>query len=89
MSHLSELENRLSLKTIESLSNPTESIEDVYYIKYPYYTSLKNIPTLDTMISDLNFFIEHLGENATISILSSPLFIAEFLSKLTNKAYIK
>ena len=40
MSHLSELENRLSLKTIESLSNPTESIEDVYYIKYPYYTSL-------------------------------------------------
>ena len=60
MSHLSELENRLSLKTIESLSNPTESIEDVYYIKYPYYTSLKNIPTLDTMISDLNFFIEHL-----------------------------
>ena len=89
MSHLSELENRLSIKTIESLSNPIESIEDVYYIKYPYYTSLKNIPNLDTIISDLNFFIEHLGENATISILSSPLFIAEFLSKLTNKAYIK
>lgn len=89
MAHLSELENKLSLKTMDSLSDVTKSIEDVYYVKYPYYTSLINIPDLDTIIDNLNSFIEKTGENAVISILSSPLFAAEFLSQLTDKAYFK
>ena len=67
-----------------SLSDVTKSIEDVYYVKYPYYTSLINIPDLDTIIDNLNSFIEKTGENAVISILSSPLFAAEFLSQLTS-----
>ncbi len=79
MSHLSELENRLSVKTIESLSNPTDSIEDVYYIKYPYYTSLKEIPNLDTIISDLNFHRSFRRKyhyiNIIISFIYSRIFV--------------
>lgn len=89
MSHLSELENRLSVRTIGDLYDSTISTENVYYIKFPYYSSLEDIPNIDTVISDLNSFIERVNDNATIAILSSPVFIAKFLSQLTNKAFFK
>ncbi len=89
MSHLSELENRLSIRPIGDLYDSTISTENVYYIKFPYYSSLEDIPNIDTIISDLNSFIERVNDNATIAILSSPVFIANFLSQLTNKAFFK
>lgn len=89
MSHLSELENRLSIRPIGDLYDSTISTENVYYIKFPYYSSLEDIPNIDTIISDLNSFIERVNDKATIAILSSPVFIANFLSQLTNKAFFK
>ena len=89
MSHLSELENRLSIRPIGDLYDSTISTENVYYIKFPYYSSLEDIPNIDTIIRDLNSFIERVNDNATIAILSSPVFIANFLSQLTNKAFFR
>ena len=80
MSHLSELENRLSIRPIGDLYDSTISTENVYYIKFPYYSSLEDIPNIDTIISDLNSFIERVNDNATIAI---------FLSQLTNKAFFR
>lgn len=89
MPHLSESTNKLSIQKVEDLQDITASTEDVYYIKYPYYPSFENIPNIDGMIRDLNRFIERTNANATIAVLSSPAFIAEFLSRLTDRAYFK
>lgn len=89
MAHLSESEYRLSIVNVGSTYEQNITTSDVYYIKFPYYCSLEEIPNKNSIIKELNLFIEQTDENSTIAIMSSPLFIAEFLSQLTDKAFFK
>lgn len=89
MAHLSELENKLSVVDIGCSFEQDMTLSDVYYIKLPYYTSLEEIPDKKKLIGELNSFVERTDENSTITIMSSPLFVAEFLSQMTEKAFFK
>src|SRR5690554_1378801 len=89
MAHLSEKEYRLKLiETGESAIN-SFSENDVWFIKLPYYNSVSNIPDIESIIKELNSFIEQSSKNSTISILTSPAFAANFLSELTPMAHFK
>lgn len=89
MAHLSESEYKLSIVNIGNTYEQNITAPDVYYIKFPYYRSLEEIPNKDGVIKELNSFIEQTDKDSTITIMSSPLFVAEFLSQLTDKAFFK
>jgi len=88
MAHLSE-----NVKRLEYKFKGTSLIQDVcdndaWFINLPYYVNKQNIP-FETLYSELNKFIELANRNATISILSSPIFAADFLSNLSQYANYK
>lgn len=89
MSHLSESNFKLEIVKKDSLVTQSSSIKDVWFIKYPYYQNNENIPDMQDTIFKLNSFIDKLESNTTIAILSSPKFIANVLSELTQTAYFK
>lgn len=89
MAHQSE--TSLSLKVIKAGESLEQRVteNDVWLIKFPYYKSKNTIPDLQKQIFDLNSFIEKTNKNATISILTSPVFAALFLSNLTPHGNLK
>lgn len=89
MSHLSETEIRLALESATELADSILSERSVYYIRYPYYCSEDDLPDPQGAIRELNAFIERTDADAAICVLSSPVFVAKFLSRLTKKAFFK
>jgi site-specific DNA-methyltransferase (adenine-specific) len=88
MAHLSENTNKLEY-IFKGSSLKTEFTEnDVWFINLPYYENLHNIP-VSSLYQKLNTFIENANRNATIIILSSPIFAADFLSNLSHFANLK
>lgn len=89
MAHLSEKDYRLKLVETGEDAIHSFSENDVWFIKFPYYNSIYNIPDIENITKELNKFIEQSSKNATISILTSPAFAASFLSELTPMAHFK
>lgn len=88
MTHLSENAKRLDYKFKGTSLKQDFSDTDAWFINLPYYIDKQNIPT-ETLYPELNKFIEQANRNATISILSSPIFAADFLSNLSHYANYK
>lgn len=89
MAHLSESEYKLSIVDIGDTYEQNITSSNVYYVKFPYYSYLEEIPNKNSIIEELNSFIEKTSKDSTVIIMSSPLFVAEFLSELTDKAFFK
>jgi site-specific DNA-methyltransferase (adenine-specific) len=89
MGHLSETKIRLQ-KVIAGNNLIQEFSEsDVWFVKLPYYIKEEEIPDIKKITNELNSFIENSNQNATIALLTSPLFAALFLSELTPLGHLK
>ncbi len=88
MAHLSEYTNRLELIHTNNTLTQQFTENDVWFINLPYYEQKYNIPA-SILYMELNSFIEKANKNATIIILSSPIFAADFLSGLSPFANLK
>jgi site-specific DNA-methyltransferase (adenine-specific) len=88
MAHLSENVKRLDYKFKGTSLKQDVCDSDTWFINLPYYVNKQNIPT-ETLYPELNKFIEQANRNATISILSSPIFATDFLSNLSQFANYK
>lgn len=88
MAHLSENVKRLSVKMKESSLVQESDDSNVWFINLPYFLNKNEIPAYN-LYSELNKFISRLDRNATIIILSSPIFAADYLSNLSQNAHYK
>lgn len=59
------------------------------FVILPYYNSLEAIPHKDNLFSDLNNFISKTDKNATIAILTSPIFANDFCAQLKHDIHLK
>jgi site-specific DNA-methyltransferase (adenine-specific) len=89
MAHLSETNIKLQLVSAGENTMQNFSENDVWFIKLPYYNSESNIPGIENLTKELNTFIENSNKNATIAILTSPVFAAHFLSELSPLGHLK
>ncbi len=89
MAHQSETDIRLQLVNAGESTSQNFTENDVWFIKLPYYVSEDNIPNVDVIIAELNTFIENSNKNATIAVLTSPVFAAHFLSELSPLGNLK
>jgi len=89
MAHQSETNIKLQLVDTGENTSQNFTENDVWFIKLPYYISENNIPDVDIIIEELNTFIENSNKNATIAILTSPVFAAHFLSELSPLGNLK
>ncbi len=88
--HQSETSTSLKPKKVEGkLSETITSSNNVEFIILPYYSELENIPEKEYLYSELNLFISSTDKNATIAILTSPIFAADFCSKLNADSQLK
>ena len=88
--HQSENVIRLEVKKIDKKISETRSVLDsVEFIIFPYYQSLEEIPEKEKLYSELNSFLSSTNKNATIAILTSPIFATDFCSQLSNNLYLK
>lgn len=62
---------------------------NVEFIILPYYESLEAIPKKEIFYSELNKFLHSTDKNATIAILTSPIFATDFCSQLSNDIHLK
>lgn len=88
--HLSEniikLKERNTKEKLEELKPKSSNVE---FIILPYYKSLETVPNKIRLFEALNGFISSSPENATIAILTSPIFAADFCTQLNHQAYLK
>jgi len=89
MAHQSETNIKLQLVDAGENTSQHFTENDVWFIKLPYYISEDNVPNVDAIIKELNTFIEKSNKNATIAILTSPVFAAHFLSELSPLGNLK
>lgn len=89
MAHHSDTNIKLQLVNAGESTSQSFTENDVWFIKLPYYISENNIPNIDIIIKELNIFIENSNKNATIAILTSPVFAAHFLSELSPLGHLK
>lgn len=85
-------ENVFHLKVEETdiyLSEIQPESKSIEFIILPYYKSLEAIPKKENLYFDLNNFISSTQRDATIAILTSPIFAADFCSQLKPKTYLK
>jgi site-specific DNA-methyltransferase (adenine-specific) len=88
--HKSETLNSLNIVNFEgALTDVKESKDNVEFIILPYYETLESIPDKDNIYSQINLFFDSLSKNSTIAILTSPIFAADFCSKLNGNVYLK
>lgn len=88
--HLSENAFSLKARSIKgNITNVKPTSGNVEFIILPYYTSLESIPHKEKLFSDLNNFMEETDKNATIIILTSPLFANDFCVQLKNTTHLK
>ncbi len=89
MAHLSETNIKLQLVNAGDNTLQNFSENDVWFLKLPYYIEESHIPDINNITKELNLFIEKSNKNATIAILTSPIFAAHFLSELTPLGHFK
>lgn len=88
--HQSENSIPLKVQKVEGrLTEMKTTSGNVEFIIMPYYKSLEAIQEKDKLFSDLNKFINSTANNATIVILTSPIFATDFCSQLNKEAYLK
>ena len=61
----------------------------VEFVILPYYNSLEEIPQKGILYERLNKFLYSTDKNATIVILTSPIFVADFCSQLRSNIHSK
>ena len=62
---------------------------NVEFIILPYYKSIEAIPSRERLYSELNDFLHSTEKNATIAVLTSPIFATDFCSQLNNDIHLK
>jgi hypothetical protein len=85
-------ENSISIKEkriSKSLSEVVPTSDNVEFVILPYYSSLEAIPHKHNLFSDLNNFISLTDKNATIAILTSPIFANDFCAQLKHDVHLK
>jgi DNA modification methylase len=73
-------------KNIQVVNTTSECVEFIYL---PYYETLDDIQNNTLLFDTLNDFISRTDKNATIAILSSPIFACAFCSQLKNDVHLK
>jgi len=89
MAHLSDTKIKLQRIDAGDTLQQSFSENDVWFIKLPFYETEYVIPQKTDIINNLNNFIKNSNQNATIAILSSPVFAGHFLSDLTPHGHLK
>src|SRR4030065_626570 len=89
MAHLSETNTKLQRVDAGNTLQQSFSENDVWFIKLPFYKTEGSIPNKTDIIDDLNNFVNNSNQNATIVILSSPVFAGHFLSELSPLGRLK
>lgn len=89
MSHLSESDIKLEYVNVGDNLKQNFTENDVWFIKLPYYQNENIIPDKESLIKELNNFIENSNGNSTVIILTSPVFAAHFLSELSPFGHLK
>lgn len=85
-------ENSIPLKTMPingRLSENQPTSENVEFIILPYYKTLEDIPQKDDLFAEINQFITKTDRNATIAILTSPIFASDFCTQLNQNIHLK
>ena len=62
---------------------------NVEFVVLPYYNSHEEMPQKEMLYEQLNQFLHSTDKNATIAVLTSPLFAADFCSQLSNNVHLK
>jgi len=88
MTHLSEDTSRLEIVLTDNTFQQQFTENDIWFINLPYYEQKHNIPT-SVLYKELNSFINRANQNATIIILGSAIFAADFLSDFSPLAHLK
>lgn len=88
--HQSENSIQLKVCNIDSkFSNVNLFYENVEFIIFPFYESVEAIPEKEKFYSELNYFLHSTNKNATVAILTSPIFAADFCAQLSNLLHLK
>lgn len=88
--HLSENVNKLKEQRIEKrLTDLHIHSANVETILLPFYKSFDEIPSIHSLLNDLNSFIERTDNNSTIVVITSPIFAACICSQLNNNVNLK
>ena len=62
---------------------------NVEFVILPYYQSLRAIPQKEKLYFELNKFLLSTDKNATVAILTSPIFAMDFCSELNKNIHLK
>lgn len=88
--HQSENSIPLEVRRIHcNISEAEPTSGNVEFVILPYYKSIEAIPYREKLYSELNNFLQKVDKNATIAILSSPIFAADFCSQISSDIYLK
>lgn len=88
--HQSENNIALQVKKIDTNLTEVQTVsKSVEFIILPYYKSIETIPEKENLFIDLNKFIRSTQKDATIVILTSPIFATDFCSQLEGDVYLK
>jgi len=88
--HQSENAKELKVNRItENFSEVKANSESVEVILLPYYTTIESVPQKEKLFNNLNNFLSQTDKNATIAILTSPIFAVDFCSQIKSDIYLK
>ncbi len=85
-------ENAIKLKEREikgMLSEAKPKPGNVEFLILPFFESIDSIPQKQNLFKNINEFISETDKNATIVLLTSPIFAANFCSQLNNDVNLK
>lgn len=88
--HQSENSIPLKVRRINgkiSEANPVSG--NVEFIILPFYKSIEAIPSREKLYSELNNFLHSTDKNATVAVLTSPIFATDFCSQLNSEIHLK
>ncbi len=88
--HQSENATRLKVKKIDGKISKAKHVSgNVEFIILPYFQSLEAILEKEKLYSELNKFLYSADSNATIAVLTSPIFATDFCSQVNNDIHLK
>jgi len=88
--HQSENSIPLNAKKINGRISEAKPVPgNVEFIILPFYNSIESIPQRETLYSELNSFLHSTNKNATIVVLTSPIFATDFCSQLSHEIHLK
>lgn len=88
--HQSENSQSLTIESsFESFIDYVLPNSCVGLVLLPFYKTIETISNRERLFSDLNKFLDNADDNATIAILSSPIFAADFSAQISRFINLK